>query len=88
MVGKPPRVGGTYVVCSPVRLPGPPRVPSRITSCLRCGQGVWLSNRADRDARCVCVVCAMSIVRAGDLVSPAPWVAADLAELTDPLDEL
>jgi ribosomal protein S27AE len=73
-------VGDSYVVCQPLRIGTVPRVPSHLASCARCGQAVWLSDRGDRTARLVCVVCAMAIVQAGDLVGLAPWVLADLAE--------
>jgi ribosomal protein S27AE len=75
-------VGDSYVVCTPLRIGTVPRVPSHLASCDRCGQAVWLSDRGDRTARLLCVVCAMSLVRAGDLVTPAPWVVDDLAELS------
>jgi hypothetical protein len=28
----------------------------------------------------LCIVCAMSVVKPGDLLTPAPWVVADIAE--------
>jgi len=80
------------VVTMPTRY-GPARVPSHRSTCYRCSDPVWLSNRAPIDlrARVVCVVCAMAIVEAGQLIVPAPWIAADLAarvELGDRSDEL
>jgi hypothetical protein len=71
----------TTIVTMPTRY-GASAVPSRRVHCDRCSQPTWLSARApaDLDARVICVVCAMAVVQAGDLLQPAPWVADDLAE--------
>lgn len=69
------------VICSPVRF-GLPAVPSTRGRCQRCQAEVWLSKRAELDAGddLLCVVCAMSVVQVGDMVSVAPWVSEDLSE--------
>lgn len=61
---------------------GLPAVPSDPDTCGRCGGAVWVSKRADRATidGILCVVCAMAVVKPGDLVDAAPWVVADLAE--------
>ena len=69
---------------------GAPRVPSTRVECQRCKQACWLSKRATPDPVTVCVVCAMAVVRPGDVITVAPWVAADLADAPphDPLADL
>jgi hypothetical protein len=93
VVGDPgDELGDSVVVTMPTRY-GPARVPSHRVSCTRCHQSTWLSNRAPMDARPLCVVCAMAIVKPDDVITVAPWVADDLAarrELgePDPMDDL
>jgi hypothetical protein len=72
------------LVAMPERF-GLPGVPSDRRECDRCGAGVWVSRRARSEAApsidgIICVVCAMAVVKPGDTLEPAPWVAADLAD--------
>jgi hypothetical protein len=69
------------IVTIPTRY-GDPTVPSHLVSCVRCRQGTWVSNRAligPEDA-VVCVVCAMAVIKPGDVIDMAPWVLEDLTE--------
>jgi hypothetical protein len=70
------------LICQPERF-GLPAVPSRKGRCGRCAATVWVSKREVREEidTYLCVVCAMSVVKPGDTISEASWVAADLAEL-------
>jgi len=58
---------------------GLPVVPSDKRRCSRCMAEVWVSKRGDAFVgRIVCIVCAMSLMRPGDTVTPAAWVLEDL----------
>lgn len=59
---------------------GLPAIPSDRGTCGRCGASVWVSRRATRVDGILCVVCAMAVVKPGDLLEPAPWVVDDLAD--------
>ena len=71
----------TLLVAMPVRF-GLPAVASDRRRCGRCFADVWVSKRATPfGGRVVCVVCAMALVKPGDMVTPAAWVLADLADI-------
>lgn len=72
------------IVTVPTRF-GLPAVPSRKSRCYRCQAETWLSSRAELepDDRVLCLVCAMSAIKPGDRIEPAPWVQADLADVED-----
>lgn len=63
---------------------GLPSVPSSRQACTRCSAFVWVSRRADlEDERIdgiLCIVCAMAVVKPGDMIEAAPWVVDDLAD--------
>lgn len=69
------------IVTRPTRY-GLPIVPSSEARCIRCGAATWLSLSAVLEPGDVilCVICAMSEVKPGDLLEPAPWAREDLAE--------
>lgn len=69
------------VVVMPERF-GLPAIPSRRVPCVRCGASAWLSLRAELTTEDVtlCVICAMAVIKPGDIIDPGPWVLDDLAE--------
>ena len=72
----------SVVVVMPERY-GLPRVPSHRIRCQRCDASCWISNRAELEPvdGVICVVCAMSVVKPGDIIEGAPWVVDDLADI-------
>jgi hypothetical protein len=78
------------LVAMPERF-GLPAVPSDRRTCGRCQASVWVSKRATAEAApaidgILCVVCAMAVVKPGDMLEAAPWVVDDLAELLEEPD--
>lgn len=69
------------LILAPERF-GLPTEPSTRGKCRRCKADVWVPRAAaiQPGDQLLCVVCAMSVVRVGDVIDSAPWFPLDAGD--------